>query len=616
LTFTYQQQKLKDVRENPQNNRLPYFQTKILTWDMKKTRFEFLNISRSDKDLIKKLSPDSELFYLAPLDKGLSGSITLLAKWVIGHSENLTKFHVLKIGNAEKLKKEYEAITRIAAPLIKNFPNVLIIYSDDKTRAVLSQEFIGDDEGVSLSLKQFIENTSDIDAIEKIINTLYNEEIIHWIPATSKTKEVRKYKTKTKYRDIFKDWASKGEAKGDLTMAVKEVGEGFIVLSLYEHFKIDIKNIESYIRNLYEETISIKTGPVHGDLHSQNIVLDKSNRISLIDFGWTDIRWQAVDFIWLECSLKFVVCAPYVRVEDFVAIESILNEFWGNEDAIQYDVIMEMYHGIELAKIVKGVATIRKNARVFKVVDNKEQYLKGLLIMTKSLSTFPKLNRGTLFHSLGNNIQHLQGKKMKIAPYDKLYETLGFLWPYQPGRMVLAAAEYMKSPGRCLDLGCGDGKNMLYLEKLNWKVDGVDLSQYAITAAKKRFEREKEVIKGNLILEDVVDFEYQPNSYELIVCYGLYHCLTDLEIEKIHGAIIASLKPGGLLAFATLNDNLPVPENHQTGNIYLRPENHIFGLIGDALIVLKKEIGTITESHLPLVHEHHHALTWALFKKP
>lgn len=584
---------------------------------MMKTRFEFLNISKEDKDLILKLSPASEIFYLAPLDKGLSGSITLLAKWYLPNTEKETKFHVLKIGKAEKLKAELEAINKIAAPLIKNFPNANIEYSNDGKRAVLCQEFIGNENGINKSLKQFIEDTEDVNKIEAIINSLYKEEIKKWIPSKVKgeqSRDVRKNKRKITYREIFQEWIEKGEKNGGLQNAAKAIGEGFINKSLFEHFGIKLNTIQSFLTSTYQDKISIKKGPVHGDLHSQNVVLDQADKICLIDFGWTNVRWQAIDFIWLECSLKFVVCTPYIRIEDFVMIENVLNDYWDNEANIPYAKIQSLYHGYEISKIVKGIATIRENARDFKVINNHKEYLKGLVIMTSSLSTFPQLNRGNLFHSLGANIQKLRNRKKKIGTYDHLYKNSEMLWPEKPGRMVEEAVKLLQ-PGKCLDIGCGDGKNMFFLENLGWDVTGVDISKYAIDAAYKRYELKSKKIIGQLVLEDAVEYQYPVQQFDLVVSYGLYHCLTDNEINQIHAPIIASLKKGGLLAFATLNDTLPIPEDHNTGEIILRSPEHIFNLVGKDLEVVKKEIGEITESHPPLVGEHKHSLTWALFRK-
>jgi SAM-dependent methyltransferase len=50
--------------------------------------------------------------------------------------------------------------------------------------------------------------------------------------------------------------------------------------------------------------------------------------------------------------------------------------------------------------------------------------------------------------------------------------------------------QYLESglfpPGRALELGCGPGRNAIFLAKQDWKVDAVDLSSEAIQWAKER----------------------------------------------------------------------------------------------------------------------------------
>ena len=72
------------------------------------------------------------------------------------------------------------------------------------------------------------------------------------------------------------------------------------------------------------------------------------------------------------------------------------------------------------------------------------------------------------------------------GPYDRLYASRELLWSDEPGRMVKLAIERM-DPARALDLGCGDGRNALSLEKAGWTVDGFDISEIAIRRARQRF---------------------------------------------------------------------------------------------------------------------------------
>ena len=163
-------------------------------------------------------------------------------------------------------------------------------------------------------------------------------------------------------------------------------------------------------------------------------------------------------------------------------------------------------------------------------------------------------------------------------------------------------------------MGCGDGKNLLYLERRGWTVDAVDVSELEIKGLISRLRYAQHSRRGRIFCEDVLDSEFEEEAYDLVIVYGLYHCINQQKLEFVHRKVINALKGGGLLAFASFNDTLMIPPNHHTGPIYLRPVEHIFSILRSWNVVAK-EIGVVRETHLPLVGEHIHGLTWALFEK-
>ncbi len=569
------------------------------------TNFVYYGLDETTKSLIGKVCGDTPYVELAPLDKGLSGSLTLIGRWPISGAPS--KFHVFKVGDAAKLKREYEAITKIAAPLVRNFPNVGFEVSDDGSRGVLSQEFMGDSDGHAQSLKQFIERANCVDDVVSVLNRLYSERIIHWIPSAQPTT------TSSSFGHELAPWLK----KADWQKALVEVGKPAIAASVLARFTLNVDDIPQRVMSISHESVNVCRGPVHGDLHAQNVILDGAGRMSLIDFGWTGIRWRAVDYVWLECSLKFVVCSPYAQIDDLLFLDDALDNAWQTGGDIDVGLFGDKIHGESLAKIAAGISVIRRFAREQTPSLDLNAYRKVLTLMSYSLTTFPQLNRVYLVQSIARNISLIPSLVRDSGPYDRLYGATEILWPDRPGRMVRRAVA-ISPPGRALDLGCGDGKNIVYLEDNGWTVTGVDISGLAIAAIKKRIRRYygyDRPLAADVVKCDVADYGCTPDEYDLVVAYGLYHCLADHEVMAVHQKIMQALKPGGLFAFATFNDTLPVPDGHETGDLYLRPVDHIFGLVGDSMEIVVREIGEIEEFHAPLVGLHRHGLTWALFRK-
>jgi SAM-dependent methyltransferase len=202
----------------------------------------------------------------------------------------------------------------------------------------------------------------------------------------------------------------------------------------------------------------------------------------------------------------------------------------------------------------------------------------------------------------------------RAGPYDALYEAEGLLWPDRPGRMVRRACE-LAQPGRALDLGCGDGKNLVFLERSGWHVDALDVSWRACEGARRRLERADLRQRGWLECDDVVYGGWSHGTYNLVVAYGLLHCLVAEEASVVVRAVYDALLPGGLFAFAVFNDLLPVPPGHGTTELFLRPPRYIFEVASDFEPV-DLSFGAIEEHHGRTVGLHRHALTWGLLRKP
>lgn len=115
-------------------------------------------------------------------------------------------------------------------------------------------------------------------------------------------------------------------------------------------------------------------------------------------------------------------------------------------------------------------------------------------------------------------------------------------WGYKnPDPDLVYIIEWLRLPSntRVLDMGCGNGKNTTYLETKKFKLCGFDISEKAISVAKKR------VPSGKFIVADVVHLPYADKYFDAVIDWGLFHCILP---EKRHCAIkeiLRVLKPRG-----------------------------------------------------------------------
>lgn len=105
-------------------------------------------------------------------------------------------------------------------------------------------------------------------------------------------------------------------------------------------------------------------------------------------------------------------------------------------------------------------------------------------------------------------------------------------------------------PGRVLELGCGPGRNALFLAGLGFEVDAVDLSPAAVAWAQERAERDG-VSGVRFRCADVFSAEAAlTGPYDLVYDSGCFHHLPPHRRISYLALLERVLAPGGLFGLA------------------------------------------------------------------
>ena len=100
------------------------------------------------------------------------------------------------------------------------------------------------------------------------------------------------------------------------------------------------------------------------------------------------------------------------------------------------------------------------------------------------------------------------------------------------------------TPGRLLDVGCGDGVYLNRMRQRGWKVEGIDFDQKAVKNAKIRFGLE-------LRCGDLAEAKFPDNSFDAItMSHVIEHVPNPVEFLKEARRV---LKPGGRVVILTPN---------------------------------------------------------------
>lgn len=136
--------------------------------------------------------------------------------------------------------------------------------------------------------------------------------------------------------------------------------------------------------------------------------------------------------------------------------------------------------------------------------------------------------------------------------WNERYQTQGYVFGVEPNVFV---AELLAdaAPGRVLDMGCGQGRNAVWLAARGHHVTGVDHSDVAVFQAQQLAAEAEVTIRFEV--GDLREWEPRPAAYDIVL---LSYLQVDEELRRlVHEKAIGAVAPGGIvLLVAHHADNL------------------------------------------------------------
>ena len=109
----------------------------------------------------------------------------------------------------------------------------------------------------------------------------------------------------------------------------------------------------------------------------------------------------------------------------------------------------------------------------------------------------------------------------------------------EPDRGPVEAVEGTSrlAPGHALDLGCGTGRNSIYLARRSWEVTGIDMVGHALAAARRNAAAAGARVR--LLEGDVTRLEELGigDGYTLLVDAGCYHMVPFARRDALAGVM-------------------------------------------------------------------------------
>lgn len=314
--------------------------------------------------------------YLRPLDKGLSGSKVYAAMFE-KDGGLLSKVFVVKIGPREKINWEHNALRDLVAPHINNVMNP--VYRQAIDLAIVAQQFVGVTD--SSQLESFRYNCRK-DKSDKIVLNLFRKRLSKWQEKKSSARDFT-------MRQIF-DWHLTKVPTDVYPESWSDLQEWVKKLSGYEW-----TGTVDHVKSILEDRLTCFPSIVHGDLHTQNLLIDEHGECWPIDFAWTRPHSaQLVDLAMLECSLKYMGIPRRSDLWTVLDVDlALAREYHPKLD------LKKVPYRDEIRNVFGAVLAVREVARDDLGL-SFENYRKGLAVMTYCLTAHPELNRPLVLGSL------------------------------------------------------------------------------------------------------------------------------------------------------------------------------------------------------------------------
>ena len=130
----------------------------------------------------------------------------------------------------------------------------------------------------------------------------------------------------------------------------------------------------------------------------------------------------------------------------------------------------------------------------------------------------------------------------------------------KPSHDVLKVAPKLPAGIKALDIGCGEGRDALYLASLGFQTFAIDISESGIDKLQS-FAADFE-LNIDASICDMREYAF-PHYFDLIVCQGCLHLIKREEWMILINRMKEFTSPGGIHIVGIFTDTVPEPEDQR-----------------------------------------------------
>ena len=148
-------------------------------------------------------------------------------------------------------------------------------------------------------------------------------------------------------------------------------------------------------------------------------------------------------------------------------------------------------------------------------------------------------------------------EEKRLFSWDRFYENRERNVPFfenKPDENLAAyvSGQTVPAGGKALDLGCGPGRNAIFLSRCGFSVDALDSSAQALAWAAERAEECGESIR--FIGQSLFDFHPPRDTYDFVYDSGCLHHIAPHRRPDYLELVRTALKPGGMFGLTCFKE--------------------------------------------------------------
>lgn len=139
--------------------------------------------------------------------------------------------------------------------------------------------------------------------------------------------------------------------------------------------------------------------------------------------------------------------------------------------------------------------------------------------------------------------------------WSKFLKHQGMIAP--SGKLVQLMIPYLERKGFVLDIGCGEGRNTIYLTRIGYRTVGLDLSTKGIKVLSNNLFEEE--LKASPLVGDARQLPFSAGAFSGVLAHNLFDHLDKAGFTMTMEEVFRVLAPNGVLLMTLdpLPDNIP-----------------------------------------------------------